>query len=160
MSDANVKEAFKPVYNALRALDPKTTVAKALPQVVHLMQAKGSGGQSHAPIQENGQVVAYYCSFFGRYFQVNDTEGNPVFAPKRTGTHGVNSYSNEGQRQWTRINKEAKDLAERYMKEAREQNMDYDAGIAHVAQADKFKKTARAKCEVPKTYVEVQAPAA
>ena len=82
-----------------------------------------------------------------------------MFAPKRTRT-GVNSYSNDGQSNWTRINKEAKDLAEQYMREAREQKMDYDAGIAHVAQADAFKEQARAECQPPKTYVEVQAPAA
>ena len=68
---SNVKKAFQPIHDALSAMDPNTRVSKALPQILHLMQSKGSGGEAHDPIMENGKPVAYYCAFYKRYFKGN-----------------------------------------------------------------------------------------
>lgn len=150
---SNVKTAFKPLYKALTAMPGTTTLKDAMPKVMHLMESTGRGADAHPPINgRDGKPSVLWCAFYNTYVALKDKTGAATFSPKRRTTTGYNSYCNEGQSNWTRINKEAKDMAERLTKEARERKMNYDAGIAHVAQADKFKDAERKKCTPPDSY--------
>src|SRR5688572_3299867 len=92
MSEHTVKKAYEGIVKFLEENQDRKVKA-ILPDVLEMCKAKGAGGVATASHKdENGNVVAIRCSFFGLWFPTSHVE----FGKKEGSATGFNPMCKEG----------------------------------------------------------------
>lgn len=104
----SIKKAFAPIMSVLSAALAAGTVAQEVhDEVLGLASAKSGAGGGKATTfhrTEDGRVVAVFCYYFKRWFNVIDME----FGEKKSSASGLNSMCKQGMSLWTKQNNAAK----------------------------------------------------
>lgn len=102
----SIKKAFKPVVELLQA-NASLLVEDVLEDVIAMCSAKtGSGGSKPSKFHkdEDGKVVAIFCYYFKKWFNVDEVE----FGVKSNSPTGYNNMCKEGVSAWTAQQRAAK----------------------------------------------------
>ena len=110
---SNIKKAHVEIVELLQA-NPEAVVSDILPEVIALASAKTGGGGGRATTfhkDDNGDVVAIKCYYFGTWMSPADVE----FGKKASSATGYNSMCKEGVSKWTKQERVAKAAKEQLL---------------------------------------------
>lgn len=99
---SSIKKAYQSVVQHLQENKDKK-VSSVLDEIIEMCSAKSAGGSATSfHRDEAGKVVAIRCSYFGKWFLVDDVE----FGAKQGTASGYNPMSKEGVSNYTKQQRE------------------------------------------------------
>ena len=109
---ANIKKAYTSIIELLQA-NEGAKVSTVLPQVIELASAKAGGGGRATTFHKNeeGEVVAVRCFYFGTWMKPSEVE----FGKKASSVSGLNSMCKAGVSHWTKQQRTAKAAKEQLL---------------------------------------------
>ena len=148
---------MKPLVNALKQLDPNTTLLEAMP-TIHAITNSTSKNKRYPVITDPKnpeKILAIYCNFYEVYLCYLDKNGKEVFSKQNT-EYGFRSYSKQGGIDYAKIVMKFKDLRKQRLLEAQIKQMDFKAGQEYVDELKPLRARAILECEVPDHYIKYQ----
>jgi len=132
---ATIKKAFQPIMSLLAANIGDTLTQELYDQAVELTCAKTGAGGSHATSShrdDEGNVVAIRCSYFGQWFKVDEVE----FGKKASAASGYNPMCKAAVSAWTKQQATFKKAKESLLEEVASGEISPEDISAHIEELE------------------------